>query len=65
MPQRWRWQYWGRWRTGKRTPLRWRRDYYVQTVTGGPLEEKYTAMGDYEVAYAEYPAADLLSVGPV
>ena len=38
-------------------------DYYVQTVTGGPLEEKYTAMGDYEVAYAEYPAADLLSVG--
>ena len=38
-------------------------DYYVQTVTGGSLEEKYTAMGDYEVAYAEYPAADLLSVG--
>lgn len=35
-------------------------DYYTQTQTGGEIEEIYTAMGEYDVDYAEYPAQDLL-----
>jgi len=35
-------------------------DYYAQTQTGGEIEETYTAMGEYDVDYAEYPAQDLL-----
>ena len=35
-------------------------DYYAQTQTGGEIEEIYTAMGEYDVDYAEYPAQDLL-----
>lgn len=35
-------------------------DYYTQTQTGGEIEENYTAMGEYDVDYAEYPAQDLL-----
>ena len=35
-------------------------DYYTQTQTGGEIEETYTAMGEYDVDYAEYPAQDLL-----
>ena len=35
-------------------------DYYEQTQTGGALEAAYTAPGSYEVAYAEYPARDVL-----
>lgn len=35
-------------------------DYYAQTQTGGEIEETYTAMGEYDVDYAEYPGQDLL-----
>ncbi len=35
-------------------------DYYTQTQTGGEIEKIYTAMGEYDVDYAEYPAQDLL-----
>ena len=35
-------------------------DYYAHTQTGGEIEETYTAMGEYDVDYAEYPAQDLL-----
>ena len=35
-------------------------DYYTETQTGGEIEATYTAMGQYEVTYAEYPAQDLL-----
>ena len=35
-------------------------DYYTQTQTGSEIEEIYTAMGEYDVDYAEYPAQDLL-----
>ena len=35
-------------------------DYYTQTQTGGEIEETYTAMGEYDVDYAEYPAQYLL-----
>ena len=34
--------------------------YYEQTQTGGEIEADYTAMGEYEVAHAEYPAQDVL-----
>lgn len=35
-------------------------DYYQQTPVCGTIEAEYTAMGDYEVSYAEYPALDVL-----
>src|SRR5699024_6060161 len=35
-------------------------DYYTQTRTGGEIEARYTAMGEYDVTYAEYPARDML-----
>ena len=35
-------------------------DYYTQTRTGGEIEARYTAMGEYDVTYAEYPARDVL-----
>lgn len=33
-------------------------NYYEQTQTGGAIEEKYTAMGEYDVSYTDYPARD-------
>ena len=35
-------------------------NYYQQTPVCGTIEAEYTAMGDYEVSYAEYPALDVL-----
>ena len=35
-------------------------NYYTQTRTGGEIEARYTAMGGYDVTYAEYPARDVL-----
>ena len=35
-------------------------DYYQQTPVCGTIEAEYTAMGAYEVSYAEYPALDIL-----
>ena len=35
-------------------------DYYQQTPVCGTIEAEYTAMGAYEVSYAEYPALDVL-----
>ena len=35
-------------------------DYYQQTPVCGTIEAEYTAMGDYEVSYAEDPALDVL-----
>ena len=35
-------------------------NYYQQTQTGGAIEEKYTAMGEYDVSYTDYPARDFL-----
>lgn len=35
-------------------------NYYEQTQTGGAIEEKYTAMGEYDVSYTDYPARDFL-----
>jgi len=33
-------------------------DYYKKTVVSGNLEKKYTALGSYETAYAEYRSND-------
>ncbi len=35
-------------------------NYYQETQTGGQIEAAYAAMGDYEVAYVEYPAEHFL-----